>query len=93
LPRERTSSGRPGMSVSCPEAVLARPRYLRSAATLPPWTCTHDAEAINDPDEALRRLSDVLRPDDVVLLLTSGELGGLIRKIPQLVEMKYPSTS
>jgi UDP-N-acetylmuramate: L-alanyl-gamma-D-glutamyl-meso-diaminopimelate ligase len=34
-----------------------------------------------------------LRPDDVVLLLTSGELGGLIRKIPQLVEMKYPSTS
>ena len=50
----------------------------------------YDAEAINDPDEALQRLSDVLRPDDVVLLLTSGELGGLIRKIPQLVEMKYP---
>jgi hypothetical protein len=25
-----------------------------------------------------------------VLLLTSGELGGLIRRIPQLVELKYP---
>jgi UDP-N-acetylmuramate: L-alanyl-gamma-D-glutamyl-meso-diaminopimelate ligase len=48
-----------------------------------------NAEAITDPEEALQRLSDVLRPDDVVLLLTSGELGGLIRTIPQLVEMKY----
>jgi UDP-N-acetylmuramate: L-alanyl-gamma-D-glutamyl-meso-diaminopimelate ligase len=50
----------------------------------------HDAEAIVDPQEALDRLSDVLRPDDVILLLTSGELGGLIRKIPRLVETKYP---
>src|SRR5436190_10960749 len=50
----------------------------------------YDAEAINEPDEALQRLSDGLRADDVVLLLTSGELGGLIRKIPQLVETKYP---
>jgi UDP-N-acetylmuramate: L-alanyl-gamma-D-glutamyl-meso-diaminopimelate ligase len=51
---------------------------------------SYDAEAINDPQEALNRLSDVLRADDVVLLLTSGELGGLIRRIPQLVEMKFP---
>ncbi|MBR1151131.1 UDP-N-acetylmuramate--L-alanine ligase [Bradyrhizobium sp. JYMT SZCCT0428] len=51
----------------------------------------YDAEAISDPDEALARLGDILRPDDVVLLLTSGELGGLIRTIPQLVEAKYPS--
>ena len=50
----------------------------------------HDVEAINDPDEALERLSGILQPDDVVLLLTSGELGGLIRTIPQLVETKYP---
>lgn len=49
-----------------------------------------DAEAINDPDRALQRLAGVLRADDVVLLLTSGELGGLIRKIPQFVEMKFP---
>jgi UDP-N-acetylmuramate: L-alanyl-gamma-D-glutamyl-meso-diaminopimelate ligase len=49
-----------------------------------------DAEAINDADQALSRLNDILRADDVVLLLTSGELGGLIKKIPQLVETKYP---
>ncbi|HEY7842695.1 MAG TPA: Mur ligase family protein [Bradyrhizobium sp.] len=52
---------------------------------------SYDAEAISDPQEALNRLNGVLRADDVVLLLTSGELGGLIRKIPQLAEMKYPN--
>jgi UDP-N-acetylmuramate: L-alanyl-gamma-D-glutamyl-meso-diaminopimelate ligase len=50
----------------------------------------YDVEAIDDPQEALNRLNGVLRADDVVLLLTSGELGGLIKKIPQLAEMKYP---
>jgi UDP-N-acetylmuramate: L-alanyl-gamma-D-glutamyl-meso-diaminopimelate ligase len=50
-----------------------------------------DVEAINDPDEALRRFDGVLRSDDVVLLLTSGELGGLIRRIPELVETKFPA--
>jgi UDP-N-acetylmuramate: L-alanyl-gamma-D-glutamyl-meso-diaminopimelate ligase len=50
----------------------------------------YDAEAINDADEALRRLGGVLRSNDVVLLLTSGELGGLIRSIPELVETRYP---
>ncbi len=50
----------------------------------------YDAEAISDPERALRGLNDVLKPDDVVLLLTSGELGGLIKSIPQLVETKFP---
>jgi UDP-N-acetylmuramate: L-alanyl-gamma-D-glutamyl-meso-diaminopimelate ligase len=50
----------------------------------------YDAEAISDPDAALQKLGDVLRPDDFVLLLTSGELGGLIRTIPRLAEAKYP---
>ncbi|MEZ5821017.1 MAG: UDP-N-acetylmuramate--L-alanine ligase [Bradyrhizobium sp.] len=50
----------------------------------------YDAEAINDPDQALQRLDGMLRADDVVLLLTSGELGGLIRTIPQLAEKKFP---
>jgi UDP-N-acetylmuramate: L-alanyl-gamma-D-glutamyl-meso-diaminopimelate ligase len=49
-----------------------------------------DAEAIIDPDEALQRLGNTLLADDVVLLLTSGELGGLIKRIPQLVETKFP---
>ena len=51
----------------------------------------YDAEAIDDAGEALQRLGSMLRQDDVVLLLTSGELGGLIRKIPELVEMKFPA--
>lgn len=51
----------------------------------------YDAEAITDPKDALQRLNDILRADDVVLLLTSGELGGLIKTIPRLVETTYPS--
>jgi len=50
----------------------------------------YDAEPIVDPREALDRLGGMLRADDVVLLLTSGELGGLIKTIPRLVEAKYP---
>ena len=54
-------------------------------------TAGYDAEAINDPQQALNQLSGILRADDVVLLLTSGELGGLIKTIPQLAETKYPA--
>jgi UDP-N-acetylmuramate: L-alanyl-gamma-D-glutamyl-meso-diaminopimelate ligase len=50
----------------------------------------YDAEAISDPEAALQRFGDVLHADDVVLLLTSGELGGLIKTIPRLAEVKYP---
>ncbi|MBI5321455.1 Mur ligase family protein [Bradyrhizobium sp.] len=50
-----------------------------------------DAEAITGPEEGLQRLSGMLGADDVVLLLTSGDLGGLIREIPQLVEAKFPA--
>jgi UDP-N-acetylmuramate: L-alanyl-gamma-D-glutamyl-meso-diaminopimelate ligase len=50
----------------------------------------YDAEAIGDPDAALQRLEEVLRADDVVLLLTSGELGGLIKTIPRLAESRFP---
>jgi UDP-N-acetylmuramate: L-alanyl-gamma-D-glutamyl-meso-diaminopimelate ligase len=49
-----------------------------------------DADAISDPDKALHQLDGLMRADDVVLLLTSGELGGLIKRIPQLVETKFP---
>jgi UDP-N-acetylmuramate: L-alanyl-gamma-D-glutamyl-meso-diaminopimelate ligase len=51
----------------------------------------YDAEPIGDPQEALQRLNAILDADDVVLLLTSGELGGLIKAIPKLAEQKYPS--
>ena len=50
-----------------------------------------DAEPIVDPQEALQKLDGILETNDVVLLLTSGELGGLIKTIPKLAEQKYPS--
>jgi UDP-N-acetylmuramate: L-alanyl-gamma-D-glutamyl-meso-diaminopimelate ligase len=50
-----------------------------------------DAEAIVGAEQALQRLADILQSDDVVLLLTSGDLGGLIRTIPQFVQHVYPA--
>lgn len=38
----------------------------------------------------LKMLEQELRPSDAILLLTSGELGGLIESIPRLVEQKFP---
>jgi len=51
----------------------------------------YDAEPIVDPEEALQRLGGMLMMNDVVLLLTSGEMGGLIKTIPKLAEQKYPA--
>jgi UDP-N-acetylmuramate: L-alanyl-gamma-D-glutamyl-meso-diaminopimelate ligase len=49
-----------------------------------------DAYAISDPDEALRAIGDVLQANDAVLLLTSGNLGGLIDRVPLVAEQKFP---
>jgi len=49
-----------------------------------------DAEPISDPDAALSAIGAALRPDDVVLLLTSGNLGGLIETLPALAERRWP---
>ena len=49
-----------------------------------------DAEALQEPAEALARIARSLDKDDVVLLLTSGNLGGLIETIPQIAEKKFP---
>jgi UDP-N-acetylmuramate: L-alanyl-gamma-D-glutamyl-meso-diaminopimelate ligase len=51
----------------------------------------YDAEPFVDPEAALQTLNGILKTGDVVLLLTSGELGGLIKTIPKLAEQKYPS--
>jgi UDP-N-acetylmuramate: L-alanyl-gamma-D-glutamyl-meso-diaminopimelate ligase len=48
------------------------------------------AEPISDPSAALDAIGAELRPNDCVLLLTSGELGGLIKEIPVLVDKKFP---
>ena len=49
-----------------------------------------DAEPISDPVHALSTIGSALGADDVVLLLTSGNLGGLIESIPRMAEQKFP---
>jgi UDP-N-acetylmuramate: L-alanyl-gamma-D-glutamyl-meso-diaminopimelate ligase len=49
-----------------------------------------DAEAVRDPAAALARIDRRLEKNDVILLLTSGNLGGLIESIPRLAEQKFP---
>lgn len=49
-----------------------------------------DAEPIQSAAEGLTKLEAELTEGDAVLLLTSGDLGGLITKIPALVERKFP---
>lgn len=46
--------------------------------------------AITTERETLTLLEKELEADDVVLLMTSGDLGGLIESIPKLVEKKFP---
>ena len=52
----------------------------------------YDVDAIVDTNDALKRMAGLLGPADIVLLLTSGELGGLIGAIPKLVEQTFPAT-
>ena len=49
-----------------------------------------DAEAITDADAGIERIGAELKKDDAVLLLASGELGGLIKTLPALAEEKFP---
>ncbi len=49
------------------------------------------AHAIHDEQSGLSALQQILTPNDVVLLLTSGNLGGLIASIPKLCEEKFPA--
>lgn len=41
--------------------------------------------------EGIELLAGMLKPDDAILLLTSGHLGGLIEAIPALAERLYPA--
>lgn len=43
-----------------------------------------------ETEEAVRKMEKDLKTDDVILLLTSGDLGGLIEDIPALAEKKFP---
>ena len=49
-----------------------------------------DAVAISEPEAGLAHIDRSLDKNDVILLLTSGNLGGLIETIPRLAEKKFP---
>ncbi|HEY6518655.1 MAG TPA: Mur ligase family protein [Roseiarcus sp.] len=49
-----------------------------------------DAAPIHSCKEGLARIGAELRKDDAVLLLTSGDLGGLIEHLPRLAEEQFP---
>lgn len=51
-----------------------------------------DAEPISDPAEALRSIGAFLSSDDAILLLSSGNLGGLIELIPAMAEKAFPDS-
>ncbi len=42
------------------------------------------------PEDVLGKLDSDLRGDDVLLLLSSGPMGGLIESVPKLAEKKFP---
>lgn len=51
-----------------------------------------DTEAISDPATALGTITQETTEDDVILLLTSGELGGLIKTLPNSLAKVFPSS-
>lgn len=48
------------------------------------------AEAITDPAQALQIIADNADEQSAILLLTSGELGGLIKTLPAAMEQRFP---
>ena len=58
------------------------------------WSECHaagvDAMPVHSCDEGLAKIGAELRKDDAVLFLTSGDMGGLIERLPLLAEKKYP---
>jgi UDP-N-acetylmuramate: L-alanyl-gamma-D-glutamyl-meso-diaminopimelate ligase len=50
-----------------------------------------DVEPMNDPKAALAVLGKTLDRNDVILLLTSGNLAGLIESIPRMAEQMFPA--
>lgn len=46
---------------------------------------------INSSDEGIKILENNLRSDDILLLITSGDLGGMIEKSIKLAEAKFPN--
>ena len=49
-----------------------------------------DATPVRSCDEGLAKIGAELRKDDAVLFLTSGDIGGLIERLPLLAVKQYP---
>jgi UDP-N-acetylmuramate: L-alanyl-gamma-D-glutamyl-meso-diaminopimelate ligase len=49
-----------------------------------------DAAPVHSCDEGLTKIGAELRRDDAVLFLTSGDIGGLIERLPLFAEKRYP---
>lgn len=51
-----------------------------------------EVDAISEPEKALETIERELQVNDVVLLLTSGNMGGLLKTIPTMVDQKFPKS-
>ena len=49
-----------------------------------------DATPVRSCDDGLAKIGADLRADDAVLFLTSGDIGGLIERLPALAETQFP---
>lgn len=47
-------------------------------------------QGVETKEEALKILEDTVKNDDVIILMSSGDLGGLIEEVPKWVEQKFP---
>ncbi|PIR38170.1 MAG: hypothetical protein COV34_00950 [Candidatus Zambryskibacteria bacterium CG10_big_fil_rev_8_21_14_0_10_42_12] len=46
--------------------------------------------AVHSSTEALDKIKELVHPDDLIVLVTSGNLGGLIGLLPDFIEHNYP---
>lgn len=49
------------------------------------------ARGLSTPEDGIEALEESLREGDVLLLLTSGDMGGLVSRIPRLVSRRFSS--
>ncbi len=49
-----------------------------------------NAYSVRNKNEAIKILEKIVKSDDIIILMSSGELGGLIEKIPSWAEKKFP---
>src|SRR5580693_3863610 len=55
-----------------------------------PYAAGVDAIPVHSCEEGLAKIGAELRKDDAVLFLTSGDIGGLIERLPLLAEKQFP---